>query len=198
VSRAACAVALCALVAVVTLVPAAAESLSAAGPARASAAECTWQRHAKRVFKRVKRHGKVRRVSSVKHAWSCDPVATPSPAPQPTPEPVAPAPTPAPNPEPAPTNRLGVKSAEYSYTLSRPSVSAGEVTIELSNFGEDAHNLNLQREGSEDPELQIPETPSQQHQTAHFTLTPGTYRLWCSLPTHDEKGMHATLVVSAG
>ena len=49
--------------------------------------------------------------------------------------------------------RLSVKAAEYSYTLSRPAVSAGEVIVELNNQGEDPHNLNLQREGSEDPPL---------------------------------------------
>jgi uncharacterized cupredoxin-like copper-binding protein len=41
----------------------------------------------------------------------------------------------------------------------------------------------------------IPETQSLQRDVAHFDLEPGTYRLWCSLPEHEEKGMHTTLVV---
>ena len=160
----------------------------------AQAAECGWVRHSKRATVRVRRHGRVRRVARTRHWWSCEPVASPplaSPA-----APTVPAPAPAPAPEAEPTaNRLGVKSAEYSYTLSRPSVEAGEVTIELDNRGEDAHNLNLQREGSAEAPLQVPETESQQRSTVEFDLPAGTYRLWCSLPQHEERGMHATLVV---
>ena len=110
----------------------------------------------------------------------------PTPSPEPTPE------------ESEPTaDHLGVKAAEYSYTLSRAAVSAGEVTIELDNRGQDAHNLNLQKVGGEEPPQGIEETDSLQRRSAHFTLEPGIYRLWCSLPTHDEQGMHATLVVEA-
>ena len=43
--------------------------------------------------------------------------------------------------------------------------------------------------------LEVPETASQSNRTAHFNLAPGTYRLWCSLPTHEEQGMHTTLIV---
>jgi plastocyanin len=168
------------------------------GPdAHAQAAECAWQRHSKQVVKQVRRDGRARRVRRTVHWWTCDslpqaPVAAAALAPSPSP-----APTPTPETE-ATTNRLGVKSAEYSYTLSRASLAAGDATIELSNQGEDAHNLNLKREGSEEPPLQVPETGSQEHRTAHFYLPAGTYRLWCSLPEHDELGMHATLVVEGG
>src|SRR5262249_3420164 len=127
--------------------------------------------------------------------------APPSPAPVPAaiPAPVVdpgPAPEPEPELEPGP-NRLGVKAAEYSYTLSRPTVTAGEVTIDLDNRGQDRPNLNLRPVDSEAAPLEIEETGSLQRRRAHFTLEPGTYRLWCSLPTHDEEGMHATLVVEA-
>ncbi len=162
---------------------------------RAQAAECTWQRHSKRTVAKVRRHGRARRVSRTRHWWTCEAVAAP-PLASPLPAPAA-APAPAPEAEPT-ANRLGVKSAEYSYTLSRPSVEAGEVTIELDNRGEDAHNLNLRLEGSVEPPLQLPETGSQERSTAHFDLPAGTYRLWCSLPLHDEQGMHATLGVGTG
>ena len=46
--------------------------------------------------------------------------------------------------------------------------------------------------------LEIPETPSEHQSVAHFELPAGTYKLWCSLPTHEEEGMHTTLVVGAG
>jgi plastocyanin len=87
---------------------------------------------------------------------------------------------------------------EFYFVLSRPEVSAGEVTVELNNQGEDAHNLNLQLLGSEGPLLEVPETASEGHSLAHFELPAGTYRLWCSLPTHEEQGMHTTLLVGAG
>ena len=145
-----------------------------------------------------------------RHWWSCDQVAPPSgdaapttpdstPAAAPAP---APSPAPAPTPEPEPElesgpSRLSIKAAEYSYTLSRQTLTAGEVAIELDNRGQDAHNLNLRPVGSEAAPLEIAETESLQRSRAHFTLEPGAYRLWCSLPTHDEEGMHATLVVEA-
>lgn len=161
-------------------------------------AECVWHHHARRVVKRVRRHGKLERVVRHRVRWSCDPVAgaptegTPAPSPSP-----APAPS---EPEPEAANHLSVKSHEYAFVLSRPTVSAGEVTVELNNQGEDPHDLNLQREGEggAEPVLEISETASQQHQIAHFDLPPGTYKLWCNLPQHEEKGMHATLVVEGG
>jgi len=161
------------------------------GTARAS--NCSWERHSKRVVKRVKRHGKVRKVVRRKHWWVCGP-QTPSPvaaAPAPTPAPPS---SPAPEPEPE-ANRISVKGSEYYFVLSRPSVKAGEVTVELNNQGEDPHNLNLRLEGSETEPLTLPETDSLQRSDATFDLPAGKYRLWCSLPEHEEKGMAATLAV---
>jgi plastocyanin len=160
--------------------------------AQASAAsECRWERHSKRVVKRVRRHGKVRRVVHRKHWWTCVPVAAAPAASVPT-APAAPAPQPEPEPE---ANRLAVKGVEYYFVLSRPSVRAGEVTIELNNQGEDPHNLNLRPVGSSEEPQQIAETDSQQRTVATFDLPAGKYHLWCSLPQHEEKGMATTLVV---
>ena len=170
------------------------------GAARAGAADCSWQRHSKRVIAHVKRQGRPRRVVRQRHWWTCEPLPTepaigpvPIASPAPSPTPAAPA---GPEPEPDPgIARLGVKAVEYSYTLSRPSVAPGELIVELNNQGEDAHNLNLQREGGSEPALEVPETGAFEHRTARFTLAPGTYKLWCSLPTHEEEGMASTLVV---
>jgi plastocyanin len=155
--------------------------------------ECTWQRHSKTVINHLRRHGQPRRVKRVKHWWTCE--ARPSLL-QPQPAlPVAPILT-APPGEPEPKiDHLGVKAVEYIYTLSRPEVSTGEVIVELNNQGEDPHNLVLEHEGTEDPKLEIPSTPSVSQASAHFTLAPGTYRLYCSLYSHEAKGMEATLIV---
>lgn len=159
------------------------------GAAAADGAECTWQRHAKRVVKRVKRNGKVRRVARKRVWWTCEPVAAAQPV-----SPVLYDKGGLPPPEPDP-NRLSVKAAEFFLVLSRPSVAAGEVTVELNNYGEDPHDLNLQRQDSEDPAFEIAETEPQERTSGEFDLAAGSYRLWCSLPEHDELGMHATLLV---
>jgi plastocyanin len=171
-------------------------SLALAAPG-ASAEGCTWQRHSKPVVKQVKRHGQLRRVKRVRRWWTCEalPQAFAPAAALPTPStPVTP-PTEEPKPQVA---RLGVKAVEYSYTLSRPEVSAGETIVELNNQGEDPHNLVLEHEGSADPSLEIPATPSVSQASANFTLSPGTYRLYCSLYKHEAKGMEAILVVTGG
>lgn len=158
----------------------------------ASASECTWEQHSKRVVKRVKRHGKVRRVVRRKHWWTCVAV----PAPVAAPPPPVPSATPEPEPEPEPeANRVSARASEYYWVLSRPKVRAGELTVELNNQGEDPHNLNLRREGDEGDPLQIPETDSEEVTSASFDLPAGKYRLWCSLPEHEEKGMRTTLTV---
>jgi plastocyanin len=168
---------------------------SAGAAAPAPVAGCTWKRHSKPVFKRVLRQGRQHRLQRVKHWWTCE--ARPSPfQPQPALLPVAPIPPVPPAEEPKPEiGHLGVKAVEYTYTLSRPEVSAGEVIVELNNQGEDPHNLVLEHEGSADPSLEIPSAPSLSQASARFTLSPGAYLLYCSLYKHEAKGMQATLVV---
>jgi len=159
-------------------------------------AQCTWQRHSKRVVKQIRRHGRKRRLVRIRHWWSCEPPPATTSVPAPTPVPPA---VPPSEPEPEPVaNRVGVKSRDsgaYSYTLSRPQADAGAITIELNNEGEDPHNLNLQLEGGGDPVHSVADTAPGKQRVATFSLPAGTYRLWCSLPTHDEQGMHATLIL---
>jgi plastocyanin len=188
--------ALAAVVAALTLAGAAFLPLPPAQfqPGEAAAAECAWKREVKWLVKRVRRDGKLRRVVRRKVRWVCVPRATVPPVA--TPAPLAPVPAPPPAPEPEPeANRLAVKAAEYFYVLSRPSVRAGEVTIELNNRGEDPHNLNLREESGEGTPYELPETDSLQRSVASFELPAGSYRLWCSLPEHEANGMHTTLVV---
>lgn len=171
-------------------------SLALAAP-MASADGCAWQRHSKPIVKQVKRHGHSRRVKRLKRWWTCDaqPASFTPAAALPTP----PSPEPPPVEEPKPQiSHLGVKAVEYSYTLSRPEVSTGEIIVELNNQGEDPHNLKLQRDGSEEPPMEVPTAASLEQTSANFTLTPGTYHLYCSLYKHDAKGMNATLVVAGG
>jgi hypothetical protein len=161
----------------------------------AAAAECAWKRHSKRVVKHVRRHGRVRKVVRWKRWWTCVPQPSAPVSAPPAPAPSVPAPSePTPEPEPE-ANRLAVKSFEFYFVLSRPSVKAGEVTIELNNRGEDPHNLNLRLEGDEGAPHELPETASLHRSVNTFDLPPGKYRLWCSLPEHEEEGMYTSLQV---
>jgi plastocyanin len=171
-------------------------SLALAAPV-ASAEGCAWQQHSKPIVKKIKRHGHLRRVKHLKHWWSCDDQPSAFSPPATLPLPPVPATPPAEEPQ-SQINRLGVKAVEYSYTLSRPEVSAGETIVELNNQGEDPHDLKLQLEGSEEPPLEVATAATLEQTSAHLTLVPGTYDLYCSLYKHDAKGMHATLVVAPG
>lgn len=168
--------------------------------AGAAAEGCVWHRHSKPVVKQVKRHGGLRRVRRVKRWWTCDgqPTGSAPGAVPPSTAPTAPPATEAPPSEEAPLAHLSVKAVEWSYTLSRPEVDTGEVIVELNNQGEDSHNLKLQREGSAEPPAAIPVAEPAKQTSARLTLSPGSYRLYCSLDQHDEKGMHATLLVTGG
>jgi Copper binding proteins, plastocyanin/azurin family len=198
VSRALAAIVVLALVATLSLVP----EGTIVGNSQAAAANCAWQRHSKRIVKHVRRQGRVRRVARVKHWWTCNPLAAAPtieipPAPLP-----APGSQPGPEPEPPP-RRVSVKAEDaqvedFSFSLSRPFVVSGEVTVELNNQGQDPHNLNLRREGSEDSPLEVGEAGPGESRVARLTLPPGTYRLWCSLPQHEEWGMNVDLEVRDG
>lgn len=89
-----------------------------------------------------------------------------------------------------------MKAVEWAYTLSRPEVPAGEVVVELNNMGEDPHNLNLQLDDGSGPQGEIATIGPSAQGIAKFSLPAGTYRLWCDLDEHEERGMKATLIVA--
>jgi hypothetical protein len=99
--------------------------------------------------------------------------------------------TPAPPPA-----RIQVVEKEFSLALSRKVVRAGTAIIELANFGEDPHDLRLQRVGgSKIYGWRIAQPGATQDR--ELKLVPGRYQLWCSLADHRARGMVATLVVVA-
>jgi hypothetical protein len=93
--------------------------------------------------------------------------------------------------------RLMVLGDEYSLVLSRPSIASGPTVVQFVNRGEDPHDLRLQRIGRARV-ASVPETPSESLGQAQVRLHAGTYRLWCSLPGHRERGMRARLRVRRG
>ena len=93
-----------------------------------------------------------------------------------------------------PPARVQVVAQEFSYSLSRTKVRAGQVIIELVNHGQDTHDLDLRRVGGTKI-FQFPSVQPGQFVDRQLKLVPGKYRLWCAIADHNERGMHATLRV---
>jgi hypothetical protein len=90
--------------------------------------------------------------------------------------------------------RLGVVAKEFHLILSRQSVKAGRVVVELDNFGQDVHDLRLRRIGGSTT-YSIAPTAAGARAKLTARLRVGTYRLWCSIADHRARGMVATLRV---
>ena len=90
--------------------------------------------------------------------------------------------------------RLGVSAKEFHLVLSRPSVKAGRVEIELQNTGEDPHDLRMRRVGGHHT-FTIPVTKPGGRKTLAIHVKAGRYRLWCSLADHRALGMQTVLRV---
>jgi plastocyanin len=90
--------------------------------------------------------------------------------------------------------RVQVSAKEFFYSLSRRTVVAGPAIVELVNFGQDPHDLRMERIGGG----RLWKTPLV-FPGAYFdlnaTLVPGRYRLWCSIANHRQLGMQAVLTV---
>ena len=92
--------------------------------------------------------------------------------------------------------RVQVTAKEFWYALSSRSVKSGPAVIEFVNFGEDPHDMRVQKVGGG----KVYGTPIIQpgdHYDLNVTLAPGRYQLWCSIANHRQLGMQATLIVKA-
>jgi hypothetical protein len=125
-----------------------------------------------------------------------DPAPEPEPDPLPEPEPpvVAEDPGTTPPAPPAPLGRLAVRVEEFKLTLSRTSLAAGDALVELQNFGEDPHDLRIAPAGGP-LAASFPEIDPGTRHKEQVTFATGSYKLFCSLPGHEELGMRATLKV---
>jgi hypothetical protein len=91
--------------------------------------------------------------------------------------------------------RVQVAAKEYRFALSRSVLRSGRVVIQLANFGEDPHDLVLQRLAPGARTFQTPVVSPGQQANLALRLGPARYRLWCSLADHRERGMRATLTL---
>jgi plastocyanin len=90
--------------------------------------------------------------------------------------------------------RVQVTALEFEYRLSRLSVRQGPVLVELVNYGEDEHDLRLQRVGGTKV-WAVQKVLPRSRATLSARLHPGRYRLWCAVADHSGRGMRATLRV---
>lgn len=98
----------------------------------------------------------------------------------------------------APPQRIQVTQDEWFLNLSRQRLKPGKVTIEVVNFGQDAHDLVILRKAKGAKPIRFARQDNflrggRAERTV--TLLAGTYSLWCSLPQHRQRGMFAPLVV---
>jgi plastocyanin len=105
-------------------------------------------------------------------------------------------------PPPTQLQALGATVDErsgYTLVLSRTTLTAGPVVVQLINNGEDPHNLRIVRTSpSGGQPSDLPETPSRQQTSTTLTLSPGDYYLYCTLTqpkSHEAAGMRATIRV---
>ena len=93
-----------------------------------------------------------------------------------------------------PPAHVQVIAQEFRYSLSRGTVKAGHVIVELVNRGQDTHDLDIRRIGGTHI-FHFPSVQPGQIVDRELKLVPGTYRLWCAIADHRERGMHAVLRV---
>jgi hypothetical protein len=184
--------------------------VAVAGTAPKAKVRCHWVK----ATKKVKRHKVCVKVKATKKKAKAAPTRVSAPAPtvatsapvasapvvaaplaDPTPAPVVLTP-PADEAPPAPAAaRLQATAREFSLQLSRPTVAAGALILELVNRGEDPHDLHVRPAAGGADVLTIDRTEPTVVASATGTLPAGAYTLYCALPGHEAAGMHAALTV---
>ena len=94
------------------------------------------------------------------------------------------------------TTPVGISMREYRITVAKPSVRVGKVAFNITNFGEDDHDLRVSgprgysRVSAEvDPGGRLRFNTALRHA--------GTYTLICTIGDHAARGMKARLKVKA-
>ena len=173
---------------------------SAGVPAPAAAAKAP--RYCKKKPSKLTRNQRKRCKRAKKHRSATTPASTTptTPITEPvTPPVVDPVVDPTVPTDPGTTTTLGrlsVRAREYSFTLSRTQLSAGDSLIELQNAGEDPHDLRIVPAGGGSLLAAYGETAPGTVAKQHVTLTPGNYVLYCGIGDHSLIGMRATLTVT--
>jgi plastocyanin len=94
-----------------------------------------------------------------------------------------------------PSTSVGLGMREYRFSVYRPTIHAGRVTFNITNFGEDAHNLRLTGPGGYRSAVSADVAAGERARFTVHLRRAGTYRLVCLKPGHAAKGMRAKLLV---
>lgn len=90
-------------------------------------------------------------------------------------------------------NRIQITAKEFFYSASTRTIKPGAAVIQFVNYGEDPHDLRVQRTGGR--LYKAPKLDPGSIYDLNITLVPGKYQLWCSIADHRKLGMSATLIV---
>jgi uncharacterized cupredoxin-like copper-binding protein len=103
--------------------------------------------------------------------------------------------TTAPKPKPEPkAQTVPVTETEFKIALPSTSVKAGPTTFDVKNAGKTEHDLVVTGNGLTEG---TPRFPGGQSKTLKVTLKPGTYKLFCSVPGHEQAGMVTRITVGS-
>jgi uncharacterized cupredoxin-like copper-binding protein len=91
--------------------------------------------------------------------------------------------------------RVQVTAKEFYFLLAPGrTVKHGKAVIQFVNYGQDPHDMRVQRVGTTKV-YNVPTVQPGDHYDLSITLTPGKYLLWCSIANHAALGMKTTLIV---
>jgi plastocyanin len=99
-------------------------------------------------------------------------------------------------PHPVPPARVQISAQEFRFTFSRTTIKSGPAIVELVNFGEDPHDLRLQRIGGKKVYATPVVAPGDTYDLVFRTMAVGKYRIWCGVANHAALGMRGVLVVT--
>lgn len=97
----------------------------------------------------------------------------------------------------AATTSVGTGLSEYRVALYRTTVRPGVVKFNVTNRGEDPHDLAVRNAKGRVVARLVPQVGPGGRAVLRVKLsTPGRYRLYCTIGDHAARGMRATLRVS--
>jgi len=97
---------------------------------------------------------------------------------------------------PANGTAVGVGEREFTISPYRTTVPKGLVRFNVTNFGEDGHNLTVVRASDGKILASSPEIRSEKQFTLRVSVKKaGTYRLYCTIAGHKALGMKSKIRV---
>jgi uncharacterized cupredoxin-like copper-binding protein len=90
------------------------------------------------------------------------------------------------------TSQIPVAENEYSIKLSNTSLRPGGIAFEAENKGKIPHDLAIEGQGVE---RKTPLIDPGKKATVEADLKPGKYKLYCTVPGHEQLGMKTDVTV---